>query len=380
MIQRSYFPILDSLRFIASLCVFLTHSADFFKSYGKKIHFNNFIRDAGYYGVVFFFVLSGFLITWLLLREKKATGTINLRNFYIRRALRIAPLYYLIILLSFFVFPILMNRPLAAGVEEWKMPLLLYLCFLPNIASATGFYLATCFPTYTIGYEEQFYLVWPLVLRKVRHHLGYWLALLFFLPVLLQVFYLHLITNSLLFPSWLNIFIQTTLNFIPAFIAGAAAALLYLQGGEKIQAFVSRKIWTYLLTITIFAVMYFIIPGGPGYLNVISLLFAFLILNLIHLGEGWGKMTRIMSWGGKLSYSIYIYHSAVLIFVSFYFRKSLGPFLDNHPLLVYIGYLATSLILLLAVSAISYRYFERFFLRQKRRFHSHSTTSLHTGA
>jgi peptidoglycan/LPS O-acetylase OafA/YrhL len=199
---------------------------------------------------------------------------------------------------------------------------------------------------------------------------------MFVLPVLLQFLHLYLIANGLNFASWLNVFIQTTLKFIPAFIAGAAAALFYLEGSEKFRFFIGKKIWRYALTTIILVLMYFIIPGEQlGYLNIVSLIFAFLILNLVQSEAGSGKIARIMGRGGKISYGIYIYHSAALIFVSLCFNRISSSFFVAHPLITYITYLIVSFGLLLAMATFSYKYFEKFFFRQKWRFESHLNPS-----
>jgi len=74
--KPGYFPILDNLRFLASAGVFLAHSVVFFSFPGAVFGFPVFLKDAGYYGVIFFYTLSGFLITYLLMKEKRRTGTI----------------------------------------------------------------------------------------------------------------------------------------------------------------------------------------------------------------------------------------------------------------------------------------------------------------
>ena len=91
------------MRFVAAMAVFLAHSVSFFESPGAPVSFGPVLGNAGYYGVIFFYSLSGFLITYLLLREKEETGTIVLRRFYTRRASRIWPLYFLMTILSFLV-------------------------------------------------------------------------------------------------------------------------------------------------------------------------------------------------------------------------------------------------------------------------------------
>ena len=96
----------------------------------------SFVSQLGDSGVTLFFVLSGFLITYLLLQEKKQTQTIQIKNFYIRRILRIWPLYYLAVFLSFFVLPFFIGLAGHADVQEspsfWK-ELCVFLFFIPNL-------------------------------------------------------------------------------------------------------------------------------------------------------------------------------------------------------------------------------------------------------
>ena len=372
MTKPGYFPVLDCLRFLASMCVFLAHSVVFFQPPGARLYFGNFIEDAGYFGVVFFYTLSGFLITYLLMKEKKSTGTIAIKNFYMRRALRIWPLYYGIVFLSFFVFPYLIPGHSAGAMGNWKGSFLLYLLFLPNIAVFTGFSPDTCFHTYTIGYEEQFYIFWPLVIRKAGRYFGYGLAGLFFLPLILEVIHLWIIAHGLPVAPRIAYLIRSVLSFInysnmPAFIAGGMAAFLYLEGREKLLKVVGKKIWGYLLTAVILGLMYFTIPGRLGYVNGVSVIFAFLILHAALSNAGGGRISSVLARGGKISYGIYIYHPVVLIFVnSLMIRGHIGS--PGWPLLTYIIYLIASLGLLLLTAAASYKYFEQFFLRRKRQF------------
>ena len=105
--MKVYFKGLDTLRAIAALVVVIGHIELQKKEIGIPNLINHpYIRLAsGHIGVVLFFVLSGFLITYLLAKEKEKAGKIAFKKFYIRRIFRIWPLYYLILLLSFLFFP-----------------------------------------------------------------------------------------------------------------------------------------------------------------------------------------------------------------------------------------------------------------------------------
>src|SRR5574339_181307 len=100
-------PGLNTLRFYAALSVVFEHISIHFSQPSVLLKNMGFIFMGAQQAVNLFFVLSGFLITHLLLRERKITNKISIPNFYIRRALRILPLYYWIVVLGLIIFPIL---------------------------------------------------------------------------------------------------------------------------------------------------------------------------------------------------------------------------------------------------------------------------------
>ena len=132
--QKIYFSNLDGLRFIAALMVYLQHG---FTHWSKEdtisndflLRFMNTISSGGL-GVSIFFVLSGFLITYLLLAEKKQFGKIDLKKFYIRRILRIWPLYYLVVIFGMIIYPSIKKM---MGIETvFESHLVYYWVFLSN--------------------------------------------------------------------------------------------------------------------------------------------------------------------------------------------------------------------------------------------------------
>src|SRR5260221_9169985 len=109
--QKIFFPNLDGLRFFSFLVVFFSHifytESDHIKNESWYKIFKGRLFSDGDIGVSFFFVLSGFLITYLLIKEKEFTGKVDISSFYIRRTLRIWPLYYFCVFFGFVIFPIL---------------------------------------------------------------------------------------------------------------------------------------------------------------------------------------------------------------------------------------------------------------------------------
>ena len=138
------FAALDGLR---AVCVFLVFS-DHFGGVG-------WTRFSGWLGVHAFFVLSGFLITTLLLREREATGTVSLKAFYIRRGTRLLPLYLLVFLAVLGLSYVARN----GTWEQMKAATPYYLSLLNEMAT-----MAPLQMTWTLGVEWKYYLVWPALL------------------------------------------------------------------------------------------------------------------------------------------------------------------------------------------------------------------------
>ena len=149
-------PQLDSVRGLAVLAV-LIHNTD-------EDRFTGFVARNGWMGVDLFFVLSGFLITGILLDTKNTNG--YFRNFYARRCLRIWPLYYCTLFFMFVVVPLVRPSEAQRIFETRSMPWWSYLVymqnfFVPVVTKAAG----VLGVTWSLAVEEQFYALWPLVVR-----------------------------------------------------------------------------------------------------------------------------------------------------------------------------------------------------------------------
>ena len=169
-----HYPNLNALRFIAAFMVIVHHIEQTKGTFGFDNYWStSTIYFAGKLGVVLFFVLSGFLITNLLLIEQKTSSTISIRNFYVRRILRIWPLYYLIIGLALFVLPHFSLFAIPKyGIETlnmnftWKLGL--FICLLPNLVLSAIANVPFAVHTWSIGVEEQFYIIWPAAIRLLK--------------------------------------------------------------------------------------------------------------------------------------------------------------------------------------------------------------------
>ncbi len=146
----TYIKELDIIRFFAFLLVFVSHYTYFFREKDGLTYY----LTQGDVGVQIFFVLSGFLITTLLFLEKENTGRINFKNFYMRRILRIWPLYFLIVAIG-------LTTAYYQGLLEHTHPWSLF-TFLSNftIINDNNFYLPLAI-LWSLAVEEQYYLIWP---------------------------------------------------------------------------------------------------------------------------------------------------------------------------------------------------------------------------
>ena len=165
--NAKHFAGLDGLRFVSISFVVLHHLFTFKKNFGFTEFDAPILGTIGFYGIQFFFMGSGFLITYLLLYELESNGKICLKSFFLRRILRIWPAYYLLILLFLFVvkqdsfrIPGTTDQYLAA---DYVMSNRLYLLFLPHIQPFLFPTAPLIHHTYTIGIEEQFYVIWGLL-------------------------------------------------------------------------------------------------------------------------------------------------------------------------------------------------------------------------
>ena len=169
---RVFFPNLDGLRFVCFFMVFLFHiNKSVTEHYlANQLEIPAFFKvfsllfQNGNLGVNFFFVLSGFLITFLLIREKEYTGKIHVLKFYMRRILRIWPLFYLCVLIGFLLFPYVAHL-IGMSSGETARPLY-YIFFINNFdVIETGHPNSLILGIlWSIAIEEQFYLSWPLML------------------------------------------------------------------------------------------------------------------------------------------------------------------------------------------------------------------------
>lgn len=360
MIKKIYFPGLNGIRFIAALLVIIDHT-ELFKSYLglPTLWANSYSAYLGSFGVSIFFVLSGFLITYLLLEEQKE-GPIRIKHFYFRRILRIWPLYYLLVLLGFLVIPYLSFFQIPQYSSQMNDSLERFLLFFGLAANVAFVY----FPTvafanilWSVAVEEQFYLFWPHVIKIKQKLLGLMLFLL--LLYLILKFY-----SGNLNPKFEELVYRT--RFSSMIIGGLGAYLLFYQK-TLIQFLYHRLVQGALLL--------FLVAMGIDWVDLKALtwlqdeLLSLVVCGLlINIGANPKSLVNLensaFSYLGKLSYGLYIYHLFAVVLV-LKFLPSLFPIQDWSLWISYPLILGSILVLTTAVSHLSYRYFESYFLRKK---------------
>ncbi len=367
--KKLYFENLDGLRFFCFLLVFFYHSftTEFPHIADSAVHHTvkKDIFGNGFLGVNFFFVLSGFLITYLLIEEKKLRGKINIPNFWLRRILRIWPLYFACVFIGFVVFPL--AKSLAGGSPSESANVWYYLAFINNFD-----YIRTGLPDapglgvlWSIAIEEQFYLIWPVILAFLPIR-GYWIA------------FATIITGSLVFRAFNDVPIlheMHTLSCIGDMATGAFGAWLYIER-RSFARFVEEMpraliiiIYLLLAAIFLFRDEYLLqthtIRIFERLFTAITILFV--ILEQCFSKNSFYKMASLRSITklGIYTYGLYCLH---FIFISAVqgVTKKLG--LNTEVWQVLFLETTISLAITIIVAKISFKYFESPFLKMKDRF------------
>jgi len=362
---------LDGLRGLAILLVMAVHFVGDATPYTVEQRLLVKWASFGILGVDLFFVLSGFLITGLLLESKGRSH--YFRNFYARRALRIFPLYYLVLALLFLVLPLLVTpSPLLEQARRHQLWLWTYTSNF--FIAATGSWASLSYVTHfwSLAIEEQFYLVWPLV------------VLTFSRPALervcIGVIALALLLRIALALAGVNevsIAVLTPCRFDALCVGGLLAVLARRDGGA--QRLVSRSgrvavaLAGAILLVSLWcAALKLGLPVLHQVRNTLYALFfgALTLLSLkptAHL-VAWVFQGRLLRFFGKYSYGLYVYHGIL----SWYFVEvgeegRLDALLGNHALAI-AARAALGVGISVGVAVLSYQLFEKRFLALKRWF------------
>lgn len=363
--SRSFYrPELDVIRFVAMMCVFCHHTLPK-ESAGYRLPSGlaSFIAEmvnASSFGLCLFFALSAYLICELLLREKQLTGKVDMARFYKRRILRIWPLYYLSLLIG--------------GLWSWHYgtlhadakDFLAYALFVPNLVyMAThafgGIASGPAGPLWSISLEEQFYLLWPSVVRFCSER-GIWIcvALIFAIANATLVYFglHHARMDSVV---WFNSFVQSYM-----FASGILLVLLLKGRMPAFSAPVRSLLALSLPCCWFLAVHADHLKNTTGQVATVSqLLFGYLLVAIGCVAFMLSLMgvSKVPAWAaalGRLSYGIYVFHLLAFAIC----RDSVNKLHLRHPLAIAE---VPALLVSVGLAWLSYRYFERPFRTMKDR-------------
>jgi len=349
---------LDGLRAFAIIGVMLVHAgAPGFRS--------------GWIGVDLFFVLSGFLITTLLAMESSASGTIAYAPFMVRRALRLMPAYFLyaafITLLLWFWPGSVRSQHSGWNAASFTAAIWTYtINFVPQGGVWNGQDLTV--HLWSLAVEQQYYLVWPLVILALHSR-----------PAVLRAVAVVLaVATTASFVLWPEGLYKNDMLFTRGFSLVVASALALWVFHDP--ALVRHRLFNRaldiagaLLLLGLAAAPY--APGWPEsrmhevFIPLLVPVFAFWIARLWNLaGDGWLRrllQARSLVYIGKISYGVYLYHEAIRVGVWFVMK----PWMAHWPAsLGFVVRMAVYFLVSFALAAVSYELFEKKFLRLAGRF------------
>lgn len=367
--KEIHLPNLDGLRFTGALGVLIFHLftlgkeswGAFTENYSYKAIY--FLGSKGHHGVGLFFVLSGFLIFFLLFSEQQRTGEIKPVNFLIRRILRIWPLYFLIVIFGFAIFPML---PGGISTDHSILNYSLFLSNLDEIWNGINDPLNFLTITWSVSIEEQFYITMimlMILLKPLRKAKGW--------PFL----FLSLILSSVIF-RFFNaedervMYYHSLANISDLCIGGLGAwAVFHLQLKEFIQKIPrSIIITTYILGILMIlgSSRLFIDEFRSIEKLLTGSFFLFIVLEQVFSERSFFKADLIpyFSRGGKITYGIYMFHCIFIHYSLQWMNISDG----TGSFFQFVGHAMVVIISTWIIAVLSMNYFEGPILRLKRYF------------
>lgn len=352
-----FFPGLNGLRAIAALAVVLSHITILLDEFNLNNHLLGTLPngnprglDLSDFGVSIFFALSGFLITFLLLAERQHGG-INVKNFYIRRILRIWPLYYLYYLLAI------------AVIYFWEIPHpgftgIFYVFFMANVPKILQLKSELLGHYWSLGVEEQFYIFWPLIVKKMYAKPEIVTGSLLGGTILLKG------AGHFIFPGTLFETAMYTNRFDCMLIGGIGAIYLF-----KHNEYVIRLLSNVFIQ---FIAWFMVLGAALNKFHIASIFdheFMAIITVTLIVGQATTKsiinlQTRTLDFLGKISYGIYVIHPLVI----FLLAKSMPDLRYLPGILPYLLVYGCAVGLVIVAAYLSYQYFEKPFLRRKPKY------------
>lgn len=368
-LSRPYFENLNGLRAIGALSVFVFHAfllgneiwGDFYQSKYFQIAVQVFSK--GNYGVSLFFVLSGFLITYLLLHEAKSKGAIGVFGFFMRRLLRIWPVYFIVVGFGFLIYP-----QLPYGIETTNSGWM-YAFFLSNIEEIRNGYrdavnLLTI--TWSVSIEEQFYMAWVALMaifpfmRKAKG----------FFPYLIILAAGSLVFRWIYVDSFNTLYYHTFAVMSDLALGGITAYACFHWNFQdhisNVQKWLNVLIYALGLGMILGTRKIFVGDFIVVEKLVLGCFFVYVILDQTFGKHSFFKADKIPTFFriGTISYGFYMYHCIVIYYVQQLFREM--EWTDNP--VQFVLFFIISLLITGILSVLSYRFIEQPILKLKNAF------------
>lgn len=367
-VKKLYFSNLDASRFFAFILVFMAHC---FVSTDTGIRESSLFISVyqwgkmGVLGLEYFFVLSSFLISTIILEEKKQTSDLNISNFLIRRTLRVWPLYFLILGIGYLVvFLAYINNISISPLPPWPF-MFFFLINFYIIQNGAEFLFFISF-LWSISVEEQFYLIWAIFMKFLQGNFVLFCLLLILISILFRFYY---------FENSATLYFHTVSAFGNFGIGGLLAWGIYNKNSFVIKISEgpsSVNLIFYLLLVLLLIFYHGLMKYDLFRLSerlIYSLFFAYFILDQT---IGKNRLFNCGKWPfinylGKISYGLYCFHGVVITLFIYllphvYPNQSMWVVFLIFPVIIFV---ATVLL-----SHLSYRYFEVYFLRLKNKYYS----------
>ncbi len=393
--RDAYWPQLDGLRAAAFIMVYLQHmgkiKGDFPAWATPLLYTMESLLSWCWLSVDIFFALSGFLITHLLLAEKAQFGDISFKQFFCRRALRIWPLYYIVLLYACVIAPLMQAQQVDPAIYsefllKQGLPLLFFggnysLIFTNVLMHYTAYIILPVIylliPLWSVAVEEQFYLTWPLLLKVLRTPRSMYITMAIFSVVSLisrgVLWWVSRYKTHVDFP--VNVYVQPTISHMEPLMAGCGLAVTlfyYPQIIENLKPHANRLI-LFLVALCGASMLVFPDRHYNTYMNIPCLTVVsfgcllVLIITLVSPPVSRFLSTKIMTLLGRLTYCMYLVHYFVMAIVSHELTKR-WPVQDLENVSFWLIKMSVSALITFVIAFASWHLIERRILRLRKHF------------
>lgn len=373
--QKVFFKNLDALRFVAFLFIFLGHALDtdseVIRDSSVYGWVKNYVYIFGKTGFSFAFVLSSYINTWVILEERQQAGRFKPWLYYVRRAIRIWPLYFLVLFIGFVLLPLGMEwigEPYEEVGNPWYFILFVGNFFLIEHGWTHSPIISVL---WSVSVEEQFYIFWPFLLIVFRRNEKWLFAILLLLFGVTTWHYYGTDVNL-----WFH-----TLFLLGDIALGALFAFISFNknwGFERLESLSRNSILgIYLLFILSLLFYHWLFDSGllPGAVNlIVEKLFYAVILSFFIFEQNFCKNSffkfgrlRTITYLGMISYGLFCFHEIGLLLgnrflLHFGWENDVWAFLILKPIVAFA--------LIMPFAALSWHYFEKPLLGLKKHFYT----------